>query len=1016
MQSPHLSGQARTVFWRSLSAPLPSLESEPDDSPRPIHVAYAAIAVAIGYYIGAILGVALTPTQHAVSTLWPPNAILLGALLLAPESAWPMLIAATFPAHVLVEVQAGVPLAMVLSWFLSNSLEALLGAWLIRRFADDTARLDTYRRVGVFLVFGTFFAPFATSFIDAAFVKLNAFDSAGYWQIWRARFFSDVLAILTLVPPIVAWGAFGRAPFRFVGARRILEAVALAGGLLAVCTVVLTRPSPTFAHAGTAMLYAPLPFLLWAAVRFGPAGASTSLLVFSVLSVWGEIHHQGPFVTNSHGDEVLALQIFLIVTYVPLLVLAAVLRERAHAEIDARSSRDQLSLAMDAAHATAWDWVVARDSLECDEFFGAIHHDDRSLVREAMWNALKTRAGYEAEYRIVRPHQGVRWVLSKGRVLCDGSGRAERMVGVTADVTERKRAEEAIRIESTLRESAAQLREMADAMPQVVFTATPDGRVDFFNARWWELTGKKPEEITEDTWFLALHEDDRAGCRETMRANLLAGRPHEHEGRFWSAAAKAYRWHLVRAFPVRDRSNAIRRWYGTATDIDDQKRVEQAVRVSESRFRALGEELETRVAERTTELSQANLTLRAEIDSRVRTEQALRESEERFAKAFRTSPDAISIARHAENRIIEVNERWQNLFGYSREDAIGRSFEELGICKHDAMEKIAVAMDANGCVRELDVEVHNRAGETLSIVLACDTVDVGGDACLITMIRDITERRRAEQLIAEQRRQLAHLGRVAVLGELSGALAHELNQPLTAILANARAAQRLMTREKYDAGEIRSILDDIATDDLRAGAVIRRLRALIRNGETVPQQVAPNDVVRDVLELAHNDLILREVTVTTQLEASLPNIPADRVQLQQVVLNLVVNACDAMTDKPRADRHLVVRTVRDDGSVELSFSDRGTGIVSGAVDSVFEPFMTTKEHGLGLGLAICRSIVSAHGGKMWAVNNVDVGATFYLRLPIEYAGHPAPDETVRRPSGVQAHGSPLARDQQSVAR
>ncbi|HEY4131096.1 MAG TPA: ATP-binding protein, partial [Gemmatimonadaceae bacterium] len=146
-----------------------------------------------------------------------------------------------------------------------------------------------------------------------------------------------------------------------------------------------------------------------------------------------------------------------------------------------------------------------------------------------------------------------------------------------------------------------------------------------------------------------------------------------------------------------------------------------------------------------------------------------------------------------------------------------------------------------------------------------------------------------------------------------------------------------------------------------------------------------------------NDLILREVTVTTQLEPSLPNIPADGVQLQQVVLNLIVNACDAMIDQPRAERHLLVTTRAEDGGVELSVSDRGTGIVSGAVDSVFEPFMTTKEHGLGLGLAICRSIVSAHGGRMWAVNNPDIGATFHLRLPFE---HPSQANAVVVPRGA----------------
>src|SRR6185503_6109987 len=166
--------------------------------------------------------------------------------------------------------------------------------------------------------------------------------------------------------------------------------------------------------------------------------------------------------------------------------------------------------------------------------------------------------------------------------------------------------------------------------------------------------------------------------------------------------------------------------------------------------------------------------------------------------------------------------------------------------------------------------------------------------------------------------QLAHLGRVAVLGELSGAMAHELNQPLTAILANARAAQRLMSRPSYDETEIHAILGDIATDDLRAGAVIRRMRDLIRNGETTPQMTDANDVVREVLELAHGDLMLREVLVTTRLSPTLPPVPADRVQLQQVLLNLIMNACDAMADNVRGDRSLIVSSSVDDGALRLS--------------------------------------------------------------------------------------------------
>ncbi len=959
-----------------------------------------ALVTAIGYYVGAKMGFALTPRTAPVSTLWPPNAILLGALLLTPPQSWPVLLVVAFPAHVIIELQSGVPLPMALSWFVSNAAEALIGAALVRRFTDGPPRLDSVRRVGIFVLFAAIAAPFLSSFLDVAFVKLNAWGTGTYWEIWRIRFFSNVLAILTFVPAIISWGDRGLARLRSIPPARALEAAVMASSLLVVCTAVFARPASAGLTTPT-LLYAPLPLLLWAAVRFGPSGVSGCLLIFAVLSIWGAINDQGPFRDRDVRENVLALQLFLIVTYVPLTALAAVIRERERVEDNARRNEERLNLALSAAHVGTWELDIAGSgmtlsdksreilgvasgthTIEQPQFADFAVSDDRPHVQAAIARAIELGETCEMEFRVPHPDGSLHWVLGKGNVAHDGEGAGLRMLGVIADITEGKLAEGARRDEMALRESEARLRELADAMPQIVWTARPDGQIDYFNRKWYEMTGTSQTIITNDTWLRIIHPDDRPGCVESWWANVHNGRPHEHEGRFWSAQTRSYRWHLSRALPMRDDTGAIVHWYGTATDIDDHKRAEQALRDSESKLRLLGEDLEHRVAERTVELSRANSTLRAEIDVRVRAERALRATEERFAKAFRASPDAISIARLPECRIIEINERWEAMFGLSRSEALGRTIEELRVYAHQTdLDRLRDLMATQGFVREFELDMRNRIGESLRAVLAAETIDVGGEPCLITLVRDITERRRAEHEIVAQRRQLAHLGRVAVVGEMSGALAHELNQPLTAILANARAAQRMLVRDRVDVTELRAILDDIVADDLRAGAVIHRVRALIRKGDAGPQQVVANEIVSEVLELTHSDLIQREVRVTTRLAASLPPVPGDRVQLQQVVLNLIVNACDAMADNAPSERTLSISTFDEGMAVRVSVSDRGTGIAGDSVDAVFEPFVTSKEHGLGLGLAICRSIVNSHGGRMWAVNNPDRGATFHLLLP-----------------------------------
>jgi PAS domain S-box-containing protein len=246
---------------------------------------------------------------------------------------------------------------------------------------------------------------------------------------------------------------------------------------------------------------------------------------------------------------------------------------------------------------------------------------------------------------------------------------------------------------------------------------------------------------------------------------------------------------------------------------------------------------------------------------------------------------------------------------------------------------------------------------------------------------DVTNRVRAELEAENHRRELAHVTRVTLLGELTASIAHELNQPLTAMLSNAQAGQRLLKTKKSSRAVVRDILADIAADGRRAGEVIHRLRSLLEKGEPQKQRLSVNTLIEQTLRLVHSEMIIRRITVEKHLYAMIPAVLGDRVQLQQVVLNLIVNAAEAMTECPLPERKLVLSTFTTGSKVGIRVRDFGTGLDPKHRDQIFEPFFSTKEHGMGVGLWINRAIIEAHAGELLAANNDDKGCTFDVVLP-----------------------------------
>jgi signal transduction histidine kinase len=666
--------------WASSSTP----------SRETLAAAMLLLAFSLTYYVGVRVGFAFTLSANAVSLLWPPNAILLTALLISPPRAWVWLLLAALPAHLISELTAGVPPAMASCWYFSNLSEALLGAAIIRGVLGGTPRFDRVRDAAVYLLACVLVGPIITSFLDAWFVALVGWRYDGdYWAVFRMRAISNALAAL-IVPPL-AITLLQVTPSVFARAQRArqVEAAVLIAALTIVCVIVFhdsTSPGQAAMY-----VYAPLPLLLWAAVRLGVGGVSACIAIVALLAITGTLRGAGPFVLESPDVSVLSLHGFLIIVTSSFIVLAAALAELRAARAAALRREARLDLALSAAHMGAWEWDFAADRIS--------------------------------------------WRLG------------------------------------------------ADSGEVVANEVRSAG----------ELLAK-------------IHEHDRARMAAVMRAAREDGRSEEVECRFLC-------------------------------------------------------------------------------DGRV---------------------------------------RWIRGLGRVLADSAGTRHAMIGVCI------------------------------------------------------DTTQRKHLELQQRSQREKLAHLARTATLGEMVRSLAHDLSQPLAATMLNAHAARQGLRSADSRMHEVAAILDDIVADTERAGEVISSLRALFPREPMEKEPVHVAECISTILDLEHGGLVTRNVAVDLTIHPALPPVAAARMQLQQALQNLIVNACEAMAGKS-GERRLQITARSHADEVHVEVSDNGSGVED--FERIFEPFYSTKKRGAGLGLAIARNIVAAHGGRLWGANNAAGGATFYIALP-----------------------------------
>jgi PAS domain S-box-containing protein len=506
---------------------------------------------------------------------------------------------------------------------------------------------------------------------------------------------------------------------------------------------------------------------------------------------------------------------------------------------------------------------------------------------------------------------------------------AERTRQLTA-VNEELRREiaERQRVEGDLRRSEDHMRLVIDTIPALVWSKLPDGSADFLNQRFLEYTGLSVEEGLGEGWLKAIHPDDCASSIDVWREAFAGGKFFELEARLRRADGK-YLWFLFRGAPLRDQAGKIVKWYGTSTDIDDRKRAEEE-------SRALIDAIPQQI--------------------------------------WSGPPDG---------SLDYCNLQWRSYMGFSQEDLQGEGWQRM--LHPEDRERVLNAWRESvrmGTPYEQE-ERHRGADGQYRWFLARGVPLRDTTGPIIRWYgtnTDIEDRKRAEWALQEAQAGLSHVMRVTAMGELVAAIAHEVNQPLAAIVTNANFCLRQFSSATSNSDKLREAISEIVNDGTRASAVISRIRALLQ--KSAPERVAVdvNQIIQEVTMLLRRELIRSRVSLRTDLSSDLPRVSADRVQLQQVLINLVMNGIEAMRMVSDRPRELLIKSAMHPDGVLVQVQDSGTGFDLKHADRIFEPFFTTKPDGTGMGLSISRSIVESHGGRLWAESGSD-GAHFQFTLP-----------------------------------
>jgi PAS domain S-box-containing protein len=606
-------------------------------------------------------------------------------------------------------------------------------------------------------------------------------------------------------------------------------------------------------------------------------------------------------------------------------------------------------------------------------------------ILELFESARRGKIDCDGEFPLVLPDGSNRVIRIVGHPVLNAAGDIVEFVGTTIDVTEQRQARAALeKALAEIKKSQDRLRVIIDTIPALAWSSLPDGSAEFLNQRLLDYTGLSAQRAQGWGWTVAIHPEDSKKLLETWRTILASGRPGESEARMRRFDGE-YRWFLFRAIPLRDELGNIVRWYGTNTDIEDRKQAEE-IRTAQTRQAGLRADVS------------AALSKPADSGEILRgcAEAIVRHLEAAFARIWTLNKEKNMLELQASAGM------YTHLDGPHSRIQVGKlkigliAEEKRPHLTNDVVNDPRVS-DKNWAQNEGMVSfagypliVQDRVVGVMAMFarqrLSAATLDTL--ASVADTIAQGIERKRAEEALREAQAELAHVTRVMTMGELAGSIAHEINQPLAAVITNGSACLRWLAA--------REAVGRIIRDGNRASDVIGRIRALVKKSGTEQVRLDINEVIQEVVGLIQNEIPKNGVVLRMKLTPDLPRVLGDRVQLQQVILNLVMNGIEAMSAVTDRSRDLLLRSHQyKSDKVLIAVQDSGIGLQPESLDHLFEAFFTTKPQGMGMGLAISRSIVENHGGRLWATVNEDRGATFQFTLPTADAVSIDADATAR---------------------